>query len=167
MPRRRSSTTSKDYAPPSRCTDCCIRLPCHSRIVPLKTSIGRPTGRDVRLPHPLSTPSTSVRWLGFPARFTFKKEQRSPSDHSAAFHHQPEALPLRMFATPRLLYEASISSPWEVDLRPMRAASPRRTLGLQNHLRHLLFKHARIACAQPTTNPAAAALPLSFPTTIP
>ena len=89
---------------------------------------------------------------------------------------------------PRLLYGASIASHREVDLRPIIAlwhsaahciigafrTTPTTSLLIEAGLppAHLLFKHARlryalrIACAQPTTNTAADALPHSFPTAI-
>ena len=82
---------------------------------------------------------------------------------------------------PCLLYGVSIFSPRKVDLCPMRAVWHSATHWILGALRttpttsllveaglppiHLLFKHARlrsalrIACASPSTNPAAAALP--------
>ena len=95
---------------------------------------------------------------------------------------------VQLVLRPRLLYGASIFSHSEVDLRPLRAVwhsaahwilgafrtTPTTSLLIEAGLPpvHLLFKHARlhyalgIACAQPTTNTAAAALPHSFPTAI-
>ena len=96
---------------------------------------------------------------------------------------------VQLVLRPRLLYGASIFSPREVDLSPIRAVwhsaaqwilgafrtTPTTSLLTEAGLPpgHLLFKHARlryalrIACAQPSTNPAAAALPPSFLTTAP
>ena len=95
---------------------------------------------------------------------------------------------VQLVLRPRLLYGESILSPREVDLRPMRVVwhsaaqwilgafrtTPTTSLLVEAGLPpiHLLFKHARlryalcIACASPTTNPAAAALPPRFPSTI-
>ena len=151
------------------------------------------------------TPSTSVRWLGFwfDQRRTgvvhFQKRAasaaitlrslRTLSSPAKGLTPQNVRHLVQLVLRPRLLYGASIFSPREVDLRPIRAVwhsaahwilgafrtTPTTSLLIEAGLPpiHLLFKHARlryalrVACAQPTTNPAAAALPPSFPTTVP
>ena len=154
------------------------------------------------------TPSTSVRWLGFwfdqwfdrkhTGRVHFQKRAasaaitlrslRTLSSPARGLTPQDVRHLVQLVLRPRLLYGASIFSPREVDLRPIRAVwhsaaqwilgafrtPPTTSLLVEAGLHpiHLLFKHARlryalrIACASPTTNPAAASLPPRFPSTI-
>ena len=130
------------------------------------------------------------------AQSTSKREPpvpRSPFGHSAVSHHQLKAPQnvrrlVQLILRPRLLYCASIFTPREVDLRPIRAiwhsaahwtlgafrTAPITSLLAEAGLpsTHLLFKHARLryalrmACGSPATNPATAALPPSFPSAI-
>ena len=153
------------------------------------------------------TPSNSVRWLGFwfDQRCTgavyFQKRVASAAITLRSLRTLSSPRPakgltpqnvrhlIQLVFRPRLLYGASIFSPREVDLRPIRAiwhsaaqwilgafrATPTTSLLVEVGLPpiHLLFKYARlryalrIACAQPTTNPATAALPPSFPSSVP
>ena len=95
---------------------------------------------------------------------------------------------VQLVLRPRLLYGASIFTPREVDLWPIRViwhsaahwilgafrTTPITSLLVEAGLPpiHLLFKHARLryalcmVCGSPATNPATAALPPSFPSAI-
>lgn len=120
-----------------------------------------------------------------PEQFTFRRERqcsdRPPITPLPLFlcqrTHPSEYPPPRLACPlPPLLYGASISifSSCEADLHPIHGAFRTTITSLTLLIDvglppiHLLFKHARprhalrIACAQPTPNPAAAALPCNL-----